>query len=274
MFKINSLFHVLFLFTATLFVIQSLAQEPACDINNYSNDPADYSDLFIYDLQDYEETNSGWYGTDFVQVGDLDITGSAWITTSWCIPNMDDNACGGENLYIASGVDMTISPQLPVNRIGFDYGSQGSEFNFQVTLSNGTIIDLVHPGPGGWGGPPATGFFGYCTGDPEITIVSIYLTAFDGGIDNLRYGIAGGGDCTLEDLGQTITDLALNHGIEKSLLAQLTVIKSAIEKNNLSAAMGILEAMINHIEAQSGKKIPVEAAESLIECLQSIIDSL
>jgi hemerythrin-like domain-containing protein len=74
-----------------------------------------------------------------------------------------------------------------------------------------------------------------------------------------------------------ITDLKLQHGIENSLLAKLD---AAIQKldddndNNDLAAINSLQAFINAVEAQSGKKISEEDVDDLIAAAQQIIDLL
>ncbi len=256
-----------------VFISTNLYAQGSCDINNYSSDPLDFADLPVHDLQNYPQGTSTWNGTDYITIGDIAVTGNAWIINNWCIPNMDSNApgCGGENHYIASPIDMTIEPQVPVNRIAFDYGTQGNVFNFEVTLSDGTVVSLTDLNTDY---SSATGFFGYCTGNSELTITSIYLSGFDGGIDNIRYGVTGGNDCTVENLGQKIVDLSLHQGTEKSLLAQLNAATNALNRGNPGTAIAIFGAMINHIEAQHGKKIPVEDADLLLECIEAIINEL
>lgn len=244
-----------------------------CDVNSYSSDPATFADLVNYDLQEYSLGTSTWDGTDYIAVGDLSITGIAWIANGWCIPNMDSNypGCGGSNLYIASAIDMTILPQTPINRIGFDYGSQSNSITFEVTLSDGSVIVLSDYNSDY---TPATGFFGYCTGNTDLTITSIHLSGADGGIDNLRYGTVGGNDCSIDNLGQKIIDFNLHQGITQSLLAQLGAATNAINRGNTEAAISILGAMVNHIEAQRGKKIPTDVADELLQCLENIINAL
>jgi hypothetical protein len=78
-------------------------------------------------------------------------------------------------------------------------------------------------------------------------------------------------------LAQDVTYLKLQHGIENSLLAKLD---AAIQKldddndNNDLAAINSLQAFINAVEAQSGKKISEEDVDDLIAAAQQIIDLL
>ncbi len=246
-----------------------VAQEH-CDHMAYQSDPTGFADLAVEDFQSYSLSTSTWDGTDVIAVGDINLTGTGWIDSGWCIPNMDSNypGCGGTNLYVATPVDLFIEPQVAIDRIGFDYGTQGNVFYFDVLLSDSNTVSFVHENSD-W--TSATGFFGYCTGSEELSIVSIHLTGFDGGIDNVRYGTTGTvGSCSSESLEQTILDMHLHIGMEKSLLTQLRVALSSLESGDLETAQSILGAMRNHIEAQSGKKLSEEQAQILLECILSL----
>ena len=81
----------------------------------------------------------------------------------------------------------------------------------------------------------------------------------------------------LIDLINGIEGMMLPHGIENSLIVKLD---SALEKleddneKNDEAAVNSLEAFINAVEAQRGKKISGEEADDLIEAVQLVIDIL
>ena len=57
---------------------------------------------------------------------------------------------------------------------------------------------------------------------------------------------------------------------QNSLIAKLDAAKKAIQKGNLSTACSNLTAFINHVIAQSGKKITVAQANELIAAAQGI----
>ena len=81
----------------------------------------------------------------------------------------------------------------------------------------------------------------------------------------------------LDFLAQNIIDLELQRGIANSLLAKLNTALQKLEddnENNDAAAINLLEAFINAVEAQRGKKIPEADADALIEAVQEIIDLL
>ena len=82
----------------------------------------------------------------------------------------------------------------------------------------------------------------------------------------------------LEDLSDYIISLGLEGiGSGRGLLAKL---ETAIEKlsdetvENDAAAVNSLQAFINSVEAQSGKKISEDDADALITAAQQIIDML
>jgi parallel beta-helix repeat protein len=79
----------------------------------------------------------------------------------------------------------------------------------------------------------------------------------------------------LVDLATDVFSLNLVHGIENSLDAKLNTALGALEdvnENNDVAAINALEAFINAVQAQSGKKIiPESAADALIAQAQEII---
>ncbi len=81
----------------------------------------------------------------------------------------------------------------------------------------------------------------------------------------------------LDILAQGIIDLDLQPGIENSLLAKLDTALQKLEddnENNDAAAINLLDAFINAVEAQRGKKISDTDADSLIATAQEIIELL
>jgi hypothetical protein len=71
--------------------------------------------------------------------------------------------------------------------------------------------------------------------------------------------------------------LNLHKGITNSLEAKLNAALRALEdenENNDIAAINTLEAFINAVEAQRGKKIPEAEADALIAAAQEIIELL
>jgi len=60
-------------------------------------------------------------------------------------------------------------------------------------------------------------------------------------------------------------------GIENSLVSKLENAIKSFEKGNYNAAIGQINAFINEVEAQRGKKIPSTQADELIDMAQAII---
>ena len=81
----------------------------------------------------------------------------------------------------------------------------------------------------------------------------------------------------LNTLVQTVIGLNLHHGIENSLDAKLDAALQALDDvnaNNDVAAVNVLEAFMNAVEAQRDNKIPEADADSLIADTQQIMTLL
>ncbi len=81
----------------------------------------------------------------------------------------------------------------------------------------------------------------------------------------------------LLDLTEGVLSLQLHPGIENSLLAKLDTALEKLEDDNEkndASAINLLEAFINAVNAQRGKKIPEADADALIAAAQQIIDLL
>lgn len=246
--------------------------------DTWSSDEALFSDLAV---QDFQSLTPGYWSTYTpdapLVVDDLAYWGTLWPATDWCIPSMDSSPpCGGSNVYLASAVDLHLDPLMPVDRVGFRYASQGSDFWIEVGLSDGTTrtFHLQSTEYNAWGSlVPVNGFFGYGTGDPALTIEHVWLYSADGGIDDVRYGVvATTGAC--DDLEAAIRALTLPKGTETSLLAKVEAADKQEERGNLGAAVNVLTALIHELDAQAGQNVPAAAAADLIACVQARIDAL
>ncbi len=158
--------------------------QAVCGDWNYNTDPAGFASLPVSDFQDLAPQPSPASGyTDaapFVHDG-VGYWTDWWPTNSWCIPGMDSAPpCGGDNVYLANPWQLHFAPQTPSDAIGFDWGTQGQSVDITVHTSDGQWR---------WFGPAGqSGFFGYCTGDPAITVLEVVLESADGGLDNVRVG--------------------------------------------------------------------------------------
>jgi hypothetical protein len=81
----------------------------------------------------------------------------------------------------------------------------------------------------------------------------------------------------VNELIDGLVDLDLPGGTENSLIAKLDVAEEKLSDDNEmndGAAINALQAFINAVNAQRGKKIPEEDADALIEEALRIIDLL
>ena len=76
------------------------------------------------------------------------------------------------------------------------------------------------------------------------------------------------------DLIITIESFELSKGVQQSLTAPLKKAIDALENYHEQGAIGKLNGFIHHVEAQNGKKLTEEQADTLIAAAQRIIDSI
>jgi len=120
---------------------------------------------------------------------------------------------------------------------------------------------------------------------------SVAVTAFDVAGNNATETVAfsvadstDGGDDDGEPTTQTFSvdelisriesEQLKNKGIERSLIAKLEACQKKLDEGQYKTAMNILNAFINHVEAQSGKHIPDDLAEDLIDRARELIEDL
>ncbi|MFC2038223.1 hypothetical protein ACFLUG_00420 [Chloroflexota bacterium] len=81
---------------------------------------------------------------------------------------------------------------------------------------------------------------------------------------------------TPNDATQTVIteveNLYLPQGMENSIVSKLDNAVKSLEKSNIESAVNQLEAFINQVEAQRGKKLTDEQADDLIDKVRTIID--
>jgi len=76
---------------------------------------------------------------------------------------------------------------------------------------------------------------------------------------------------SVENFPHVIGRLGLHQGIENELISTVENASKSMEKGNYNAAINQLQAFINKVEAQKGKKISEEMAEMLIQYAQNVI---
>jgi hypothetical protein len=82
------------------------------------------------------------------------------------------------------------------------------------------------------------------------------------------------GAVLLADLHTLIESFGLSKGIANSFLVKVKAAINAFDRGDLDAACGNLKALINHAEAQSGKRLTVAQANRIIAAAQAIRASL
>jgi hypothetical protein len=98
-----------------------------------------------------------------------------------------------------------------------------------------------------------------------------YTTAW---YDDVRIGYYTAPAEDVQMLKSDVIALDLPHGIEKSCVVKLESAARSIDEGRYDDAVGQLTAFINHVKAQSGKKIPIGDAAVLIATASQIIDEL
>ncbi|MFH1724194.1 MAG: hypothetical protein ABII00_06175 [Elusimicrobiota bacterium] len=79
---------------------------------------------------------------------------------------------------------------------------------------------------------------------------------------------------SVDDLDETIESLDLHGGTESSLASKAENAAAAAERGSTKAAANSLEAFINQVDAQRGKKLSEEEADLLIAFAQNAIAGL
>lgn len=278
--------HLLF---ATLCILPNLASAQVCGPDTWIDDPVAFEHLAVEDFQAFPL--GGWSNvtpTDPIVASGAHLWGMVWADSSWCIPGMDSGgSCGGDNVYLASAVDLHIEPQAPSTQIGFRYGTQGNTFSVEITLSDGSVRvfnpDQLNPTP--WGGQQVYGFFGYCTGEPGLTIAHVHLSAADGGIDDLRVGNAAStcspedgelcADCDFDSLRETIDGLSAPQNKRDQLLHKVDKAQDMLADGKTHQAKQFLGQLIGAAERWRGKgRMSATQADEIIACAEALIAAI
>jgi hypothetical protein len=74
----------------------------------------------------------------------------------------------------------------------------------------------------------------------------------------------------LDDLQVRVQRLHIPQDIRSSLIAKLSNAKASLEAGQTQHFCGLLDAFINEVRAQSGKKIPTVEADELIHAANEI----
>ena len=82
------------------------------------------------------------------------------------------------------------------------------------------------------------------------------------------------GDETFDGLTEKIKAMELEKGLENALIAKVNAAKKSFGKGNVSAAVGSLNALLNQIAAQAGKKLTAGQAVELTGCAGALVAAL
>jgi hypothetical protein len=176
---------------------------------------------------------------------------------------------GTQNGVVSNGDDVP----TPLN-IGGLALIPGQTYGVYVTTTNGvgllytsgstTVSNADLQFSGGVGKAYGTNGFDGSTFTPRIWNGTIYYTPTD--IPDPAELIS--------DLIDDVNDLPIHHGIKNSFVVKLEAALAALEAGDDAAACDSLQAFINHAKAQSGKKLPKDDAEDLIEAAEIIREAL
>jgi PKD repeat protein len=145
---------------------------------------------------------------------------------------------------------------------GDSYDPDGTIIYYEWDFNDGTIVNgTLNP----------THAYTY----PDIYTVTLTVIDDDGdiGTASLEIVVKSPAEAT-EDLIDDIEEMDLPPDFENSLIQKLNNAIQSFENGQPNAAMHKLNAFINQVEAQRGKKITNEQADLLVNNAQQIIDVL
>jgi len=182
--------------------------------------------------------------------------------------NQPPEVNAGSDQTVDFGADVSVNAEytdsgtLDTHTSTIDWGDGSSE--------SGTLTE-----PGSIG--TVTGNHSYAW--PGTYVVTVEVTDIDGsaGSDTFTVVILPVPDEMVDNISDDIEEMELPASVENSLTTSLDTANKVLEdsnQNNDAAAINSLEAFINKLEAQRGKKIPADVADELIAKAQEIIDAL
>jgi hypothetical protein len=259
--------------------------------DTFSLAPATYTDPGFLDTHtdtiDWGDGSPVEAGTDNFSGGNGTVAGAHkyldnglyTVTVNVCD---DDGGCGADSLSLTVlNVPPTVSSiSAPAEKL------VGAMFTASASFTDPGILD-THTALWDWGdGSTQPGSLIEVAGSGSVQDTHVYMTCQvftivltvtdkDGGVGvsdphSIQSLSPKEGVARLMDM---VRALGLDHGIENSLLAKLGNVLDAMERGNYHAAENILNAFINEVQAQSGKKINASDADVLIQWAMDIINA-
>jgi len=212
--------------------------------------------------------NAGWSGTDSFTYKAFDgelYSGAAAVTIT-----VTEAA---NNLPEVTAVTAPTDPRLP-----------GSVVSVTGTFTDPDADD-THTATWNWGdGATSEGTVDKATGTvtgsytytaPGTYTITLTVTDSKGASDTRTTSITVQTPAeATTDLISQVESLSLPGGIESGLTSKLDNAITALNSENEKAAVNNLNALINQVKAQRGKKIPAGEADALIAMVQRIIESI
>ncbi|WBQ02897.1 right-handed parallel beta-helix repeat-containing protein [Kribbella sp. CA-293567] len=176
--------------------------------------------------------------------------GGAFNGTSGGFSVLRDSTCG----TIASDLVTAADPQLAPLTNGYPSGrlpAATSPLGGRVPVASCTTVD-----------------------DQRLQERPLGANCDAGSVEFVETAAPAGPDKALKDLIAEVKALNLNQALEARLVLKLALARSAISTNHKPLAKTLLTSFIVEVKAQSGKKIPVAAANQLVTKATAIRNSL
>lgn len=178
----------------------------------------------------------------------VNTIGGVWLSDT-CLVNADYNISTDQIIDINSGITLLIG-NITLGNVGTINVNYGGNLTNMGSIYNGGTVFIACGGT----------FAGHY---PEVGFLTI------------EFGCSKSTPVTdIQNLIDTVENLNLQHGIENSLVAKLNAAILEIQDNNNAEAINSLQAFINEVNAQRGKKITGSEADILIAAAQAIISQL
>ncbi|MCH8980228.1 MAG: FG-GAP repeat protein [Armatimonadetes bacterium] len=211
------------------------------------------------------------------------------------------SASGSAYVFVRSGTTWTLQAKLHAGDAAFndqfglttaisgDTAVVTAPFKDGVGTDSGAAYVFVRKGTGTWtqqakltasDAAPGDRFGFFVSNSGDTGIIGAFFDDDAGSNSGSAYLFEVGPADPIHLVNDLIADvivLNLNTGIQNSLDSKLKAVLNALEdinNNNDQAAIKVLQAFINSVQAQSGKKISVADADALIAAAQAIIDLL